>query len=430
MTDTSFKKETLAIHAGQRPDPTTNSRAVPIYLTTSYVFNSAEHAGNLFDLKELGNIYTRLHNPTTDVWEQRMAALEGGTAALGFSSGMAAIFTSIHNLAKVGDHIVSSPRLYGGTDTLFRYTLPQIGIQVSFSEDQSSDSFAKAIRPNTKAIYIETIGNPRCDVADIKAVAQVAHDNGIPLIVDNTFAPTLCKPIEYGADISVLSCTKWVGGHGTSIGGIIVDGGSFDWGSGKFPMFTEPDPSYHGLVIWDAFKDFAGMGNVAFVLKARIQAMRNIGPCPSPFNAFQFLQGIETLPLRMARHCENALALAKFLESHNKVDWVSYPGLPSHPDHANAKKYLTGGFGSVLGFGIKAGRPAGEKFINSVKLCSHLANVGDAKTLVIHPASTTHRQLSEKELIQAGVTEEFVRISVGIENIDDIIADVDQALNA
>lgn len=428
MADQTYRTETLAVHAGQKPDPATNARAVPIYMTTSYVFNSAEHAGNLFDLKELGNIYTRLHNPTTDVWEQRMAALEGGTAALGTSSGMAAIFMAIHNIARVGDHIVSSARLYGGTDTLFRYTLPQMGIEVTFLEDLSPESFARAIKPNTKALYLESIGNPRCDVPDMEGIAQVAHKNGIPLIVDNTFAPTLCQPIKHGADVVVLSCTKWVGGHGTSIGGVIVDGGTFNWSGGKFPGFTEPDPSYHGLKVWDAFGNFPGLGNVAFAFKARLQGMRNIGACPSPFNAFQFLQGIESLPLRMERHCSNALALARFLESHPKVDWVSYPGLASHPDHERARKYLKGGFGSIVGFGIKGGRAAGETFINSVKLASHLANVGDAKTLVIHPASTTHRQMATADLKQAGVTEEFIRVSIGIEAIEDITADFDQAL--
>jgi O-acetylhomoserine (thiol)-lyase len=424
----SFKPETLAIHAGQAPDPTTGARAVPIYQTTSYVFKSTEHAGNLFALKEFGNIYTRLMNPTTDVWEKRIAALEGGSGALGASSGMAAIFLALHNIMKAGDHIVSSASLYGGTETLFRYTLPLLGISTTFVTEPTPEKIAAAIKPNTRAVFYETIGNPKVDVPDLAGIAQVAHQQGVPVLVDNTFAPVICRPFAHGADVVIHSCTKWIGGHGTSIGGVIVDGGSFNWGNGKFPGFTEPDESYHGLKIWDTFGNFPGLGNVAFIIKARVQGMRNLGLTPSPFNAFLFLQGLETLPLRIERHCANALALARHLEKHRRVEWVMYPGLESHPSHKLARKYLQGGFGAVLGFGIKGGAAAGEKFINSVKLASHLANVGDAKTLVLHPASTSHRQMSEAAQRAAGVTPEFVRVAVGIENIDDILADIDQAL--
>ncbi len=424
----SYKTETLAIHAGQQPEPTTGARAVPIYQTSSYLFNDAEHASNLFNLKEFGNIYTRLGNPTTDVWEKRIAALEGGTAALGTASGMAAIFLAIHNLASCGDHIVSSASLYGGTATLFAHTLPSMGIECTTVQQATPEKIAAAIKPNTKAVYIETIGNPRCDVLDISEIARVAHQNDIPLIIDNTFAPIICQPIKYGADIVVHSCTKWIGGHGTSIGGVIVDGGTFDWSNGKFPGFTEPDQSYHGLRYWDAFGNHPQLGNVAFALRARTQGMRNLGPTPSPFNAFLFLQGLETLPLRMERHCSNALAVAQYLQQHELVEWVYYAGLKTHPSYKNAQKYLKGGYGGVIGFGVKGGVKAGETFINSVKLCSHLANVGDAKTLVLHPASTSHRQMTEQEQRAAGVTPEFIRLSVGIEHVDDIIADLDQAL--
>lgn len=424
----NFHLETAAIHAGQQPDPVTGARAVPIYQTTSYVFRDTEHASNLFGLKEFGNIYTRLMNPTTDVFEKRMAALEGGTAALATSSGMAAIFLAIHNIAKTGDHIVSSASLYGGTETFFAYTLKDMGIGCTFVESPTPDRITAAIQTNTKAVYLETIGNPKVDVPDIAGIAEAAHRQGVPLIVDNTFAPTLCQPIKHGADVVVISCTKWVGGHGTSIGGMIVDGGTFNWSQGRFPGFTEPDESYHGLKYWNVFGDFPGMGNIAFAIKARVQGMRNIGMCPSPFNAFLFLQGIETLPLRITRHCENALAVAQFLEKHPKVEWVCYPGLPSHPSHTLAKRYLEGGYGAVLGFGIKGGLAAGEKFINSVKLCSHLANVGDAKTLVLHPASTSHRQMNPEAQKKAGVSPEFVRVAVGIEHIDDIINDLEHSL--
>lgn len=420
--------ETIALHAGQQPDPTTGARAVPIYQTTSYVFNNAEHAANLFALKEFGNIYTRLMNPTNDVVEKRIAALEGGTGALLTSSGMAAIFLSILNIAQNGDHIVSSASLYGGTETLFKFTLPRIGINVTFVTDPTAESISKAIKPNTKAVYLETIGNPKGDVPDIKAIAAAAHKQNVPVIVDNTFAPVLCKPISLGADIIVHSCTKWIGGHGTSIGGVIVDSGKFDWSTGRFPEFTTPDESYHGLVIWDALKDVPGMGNVAYILKARIQGMRNIGLCASPFNGFLFLQGLETLPLRIRQQSANALALAEWLSKHSKIEWVNYTGLPGHKWNRIASTQFSGGFGAVLGFGIKGGRAAGEKFINSVKLASHLANVGDAKTLVLHPASTSHQQMTDEAQLAAGVTPEFVRVAVGLEHIDDIKADFDQAL--
>lgn len=426
----NHKAETLALHAGQIPDPTTGARAVPIYQTSSYVFNSAEHAANLFALKEFGNIYTRLMNPTSDVVEKRISALEGGTGALLTSSGMAAIFLAIHTIAEAGDHIVASSSLYGGTETCFRYTFPKLGLDVSFVDNATPEKIKAAIKPNTKVVYLETVGNPKGDVLDIAGIADVAHAEGIPLMIDNTFAPILCKPIEHGADIVVHSCTKWIGGHGTSIGGVIVDSGKFNWSQGKFPGFTEPDPSYHNLVYWDALSNVPGMGNVAFILKARVQGMRNLGPCPSPFNAFLFLQGLETLPLRIRQQSANALELAKWLKEQDGVEWVLYTGLPEHDYHTIAKKYLTGGFGAVLGFGIKGGKKAGEKFINSVKLASHLANVGDAKTLVLHPASTSHQQMTEEAQHAAGVTPEFIRVAVGLENMEDIKADFTQALAA
>jgi len=416
---------TRSLHAGQIPDPTTNARAVPIYQTTSYTFNSSEHAANLFGLKEMGNIYTRLMNPTTDVLEKRLAELDGGVGALGLSSGSAAITLAILNLAQSGDNIVSSSFLYGGTYNLFHYTLARMGIEVKFVDTSDPAQVAAAIDANTKAVFTETIGNPKNNVDDFEALAKVAHDHGLPFIVDNTVAtPLLFRPIEHGADIVCYSLTKFIGGHGTSIGGAVVDSGNFDWSSGRFPEYTTPDPSYHGLVYHEA------LGNLAYILKMRITLLRDMGPCLSPTNAFYFLQGLETLHVRMPRHCENALKVAQFLEQHPQVSWVNYPGLPSHPDYERAKRYLPAGQGAILGFGIKGGAAAGAKFIDSVKLASHLANIGDAKTLVIHPATTTHQQLSAEEQLAAGVSPDFVRVSVGIENIEDIIADLDQALQA
>ncbi len=428
---TSQRVETQAVHAGQVPDAATGARAVPIYQSSSFVFKSAEHAANLFSLKELGNIYTRLGNPTNDVVEKRLAVLEGGTAAVATASGMSAIFLAIATLAGSGDHIVASASLYGGTDTLFRFTLPRLGMKLDFLTDITAEKVAAAIRPETKLVYLETIGNPKGDVPDLAAIAKVAHAAGVPVFVDNTFAPILCQPIALGADIVIHSTTKWIGGHGTSIGGAVIDGGRFDWAkSGRFPEFTEPDASYHGVVYARDFSNFPGLGNVAFAFKARLQGLRNLGMCPSPFNSFLHLQGLETLPLRMARHCENTLALAQWLKRQPAVSWVNYTGLPEHPHHAVAKRILKGGFGAVFGFGIKGGRAAGEKFINAVKLASHLANVGDAKTLVIHPASTTHQQLSAEALAACGISEDFIRVAVGIEHIDDLIADFEQALRA
>ena len=417
--------DTVALHGGQQPDPTTGSRAVPIYQTTSYVFKSSEHAANLFGLKEFGNIYTRIMNPTWDVLEQRIAQLEGGVAALVTASGQAAETYAILNIANSGDHIVSSSSLYGGTYNLFHYTLPKLGIEVTFVDPSDPENFRKAVKPNTKLFFAETLGNPKNDMLDIEAVAKVAHGEGVPLIIDNTVAtPYLCRPLDWGADIVIHSLTKFLGGHGTSIGGIIVDGGKFDWTSGRFPGLTEPDPSYHGLKFSEA------LGNIAYIIKARVQLLRDMGAALSPFNAFLVLQGVETLSLRVQRHSDNAMAVAKFLEGHPAVSWVNYPGLPSHPQHALARKYLAHGFGAIIGFGIKGGLKAGVKFIDSVKLLSHLANIGDAKSLVIHPASTTHQQLSAKEQVESGVTGDFIRLSVGIEDVDDIKADIDQALTA
>ena len=418
--------ETLAVHAGQEIDPTTGSRAVPIYQTTSYGFRDSDHAANLFALREFGNIYTRIMNPTTDVFEKRVAALEGGAAALATASGQAAITYAILNIAGAGDEIVSASSLYGGTYNLFAITLPKIGITVKFVNPDDPENFRRAITDKTKALYCETIGNPRGDVIDIEAVARIAHENGIPLIVDNTLpSPYLCRPIEHGADIVVHSATKFIGGHGTSIGGVIVDGGRFDWkASGKFPGLTEPDPSYHGVVYTDA------VGPIAYIIKARVQLLRDMGASLSPFNAFLLLQGLETLHLRMERHSANALAVAKFLESHEAVEWVNYPGLESHPSYQLARKYLPNGQGAILTFGIKGGVEAGRKVIDNVKLFSHLANVGDSKSLIIHPASTTHSQLEGEELLSTGVTPGMIRLSVGTEHIDDIIADLDQAIRA
>ena len=415
---------TLSLHGGFEGDPETGACAVPIYQTASYVFESTQEAEDLFALKKFGNIYTRLMNPTTDVFEKRMAAIEGGSAALSTSSGMAAIFLAVTNITAAGDHIISAASLYGGTQTLFQYTLPRFGIEVTFVDELTPEAIDANIRPNTKLIYGETIGNPKGDVPDFKAITDTAHANGLPVIIDNTFAPLICKPLEHGVDIVIYSCTKWVGGHGTSIGGIIIDGGKFDWSSGRFPEFTEPDPSYHGVVYWEA------LGNVSYAVKARVQGMRNMGPCPSPANQFLLIQGLETLSLRMEKHCRNAEKLAEALKKHPLVEWVSYLGLEDHPSHEIAAKYLKGGFGSVFGLGVKGGVKAARKFIDSVKVAKHMANVGDARTLVINPWTTTHQQVPDDAKVAVGINPEFIRVSVGIEDIEDIIADFDQALKA
>ena len=421
--------ETVALHAGQEtPDPTTGSRAVPIYQTTSYVFKSPDHAANLFALKEFGNIYTRMMNPTNDVFERRVAAIEGGTGALAVASGQAAETFALLAITRVGDEIVSANNLYGGTYQLFHYTFPKLGREVKFVDSTKPQAFKKAITSKTRAIYAETIGNPKLDVPDFEALAKIAHEAGIPFVVDNTVGVGIVRPIDYGADISVLSATKYIGGHGTSIGGVIVDSGKFNWSNGKFPEFTEPDPSYHGLKYWDGFGNFPGLGNVAFIIKVRVQLLRDLGAPLSPFNAFLFLQGLETLPLRVKKHSENALQVAQFLKRHSLVTWVNYPGLEEHPSHRLAVKYLKGNFGGIVGFGIKGGLEAGRRFINSVNLLSHLANIGDAKSLVIHPASTTHQQLAREEQEETGVTEDFIRLSVGLEDVEDIKEDIDQAL--
>ncbi|MEH2367875.1 O-acetylhomoserine aminocarboxypropyltransferase/cysteine synthase family protein [Nostoc sp.] len=424
-----YRFETLQVHAGQEPAPGTNARAVPIYQTTSYVFDDTDHGARLFALQEFGNIYTRIMNPTTDVFEKRIAALEGGVAALATASGQAAQFLAISTIAQAGDNIVSTSFLYGGTYNQFKVSLPRLGIKVKFVEGDDPESFRQAINDRTKALYVETIGNPQFNIPDFAALAHIAHENGIPLIVDNTFGAGgyLARPIEHGADIVVESATKWIGGHGTSIGGVIVDSGKFDWGNGKFPLFTEPAPGYHGLNFQEVFGPGGSFGNIAFIIRARVEGLRDFGPSLSPFNAFLLLQGLETLSLRVDRHVSNALELARWLEQQEQVLWVNYPGLPNHPYHERAKKYLRHGFGGVLNFGIKGGLEAGKAFINHVKLASHLANVGDAKTLVIHPASTTHQQLSNDEQLSAGVTPDLVRVSVGIEHIDDIKEDFEQA---
>ncbi len=420
-----YRLETLALHAGQTVDSDTLSRAVPIYQTTSYLFKDTDHAGNLFALKEFGNIYTRLMNPTTDVFEKRIAAMEGGVGGLAFSSGQSAIYVSIFNICGAGGHIVSSNSLYGGTITLFSQTFKKLGIEVTFVDPKEPENFASAVKDNTRLIYLETMGNPKNDILRYEKIADIAHKNGMPVICDNTVTtPILFRPIEHGIDIVVHSCTKFIGGHGTSIGGAIVDSGKFDWTNGRYPELIEPDPSYHGVKYVESF------GAPAYIIKARTQFLRDMGSCMSPFNAFLFLQGLETLHLRMPRHSENALKLAQWLEKQNTVTWVNYPGLESHPDYKLAQKYLPDGRGAILGFGIKGGKEAGIKFINNVKLASHLANIGDSKTLVIHPSSTTHQQLSEAEQLAAGVTADYVRVSVGTEHIDDIIADFDQALKA
>lgn len=419
----AFGFSTRQLHAGQQSDPATGSRAVPIYQTTSYQFKDTEHAANLFGLKEFGNIYTRIMNPTTDVLEQRIASLEGGVGALAASSGHGAQTMAILTLCQQGDHIVSSSRLYGGTYNQFNYTFPRLGIEVTFVDPSDPEGFEAAIRPNTKIIYGETLGNPDITVfpfAEVSAIAKAYH---IPLMIDSTFAtPYLCRPLEHGANIVTHSTTKFIGGHGTTIGGVIVDGGNFDWSSGRFPNFTNPDPSYHGLV-------YAELGPPAFILKARVQVLRDIGACQAPVNSWNTLQGLETLSLRMERHVSNAQRVAEFLEAHQSVKWVSYPGLASHKDHERAKQYLPKGCGAIMGFGIEGGREAGQAFINNLKLLSHVANVGDAKSLAIHPASTTHSQLNEAELQTAGVTPDFIRLSIGLEDIEDILWDLDQALS-
>ncbi len=423
MADKIQSFETLTLHAGQTPDPTTLSRAVPLYQTTSYVFKNSEHAANLFGLKEFGNIYTRLMNPTTDVLEQRLAALDGGVAALAVASGQAAITYAVLNIAKAGDNIVSTNYLYGGTYNLFHYTLPRLGITVKFVDTSDPENIRQAIDGNTRMVYSESVGNPKNNVDDFEAIAAVAHAAGLPYVVDNTVTtPYLFKPLEHGADIVVYSLTKFIGGHGTSIGGAVVDGGKFPWNNGKFPEFTEPDPSYHGLKYWDA------LGNISYIIKMRVSLLRDMGACISPFNSHQIILGLETLHVRMARHVENARAVARWLERHPSVVWVNYPGLASHKDHDRALKYLPKGEGAIIGFGIKGGIEAGKKFIDNVKLLSHLANIGDAKSLVIHPASTTHQQLTPEEQVASGVTADFIRLSVGIECVDDIIADIEQAL--
>jgi O-acetylhomoserine (thiol)-lyase len=433
MADTADQKQrerdygfdTLALHGGQEVDSATTARAVPIYQSTSYVFHDTDHAANLFSLSEMGNIYTRIMNPTTDVFEQRIALLEKGVGALATASGQAAETLAILNIAEAGDEIVSAAGLYGGTYNLFHYTLPKIGINVKFVDDRDPENFRDAITDKTKALFAETVGNPSLNTLNFEAVAAVAHEAGIPLIIDNTLpSPYLVNPLEHGADIVVHSATKFIGGHGTSIGGVIVDGGRFPWDNGRFPGFTEPDPSYHGLEFYPA------LGELAYILKARVQMLRDYGPALSPFNSFLFLQGLETLPLRMERHSQNAQAVAEFLQSHDKVNWVNYPGLPDHPTHDLARKYHREGmFGAILGFGIEGGLEAGKKFIDRLELHSLLANVGDAKSLVIHPASTTHSQLSVDEQAATGVTDDYIRLSVGLETIDDILYDLDQALN-
>ncbi len=431
MSDGSrtYHFETLQVHAGQEPAPGTNALAVPVYQTTSYTFDDTEHGARLFALEEFGNIYTRIMNPTSDVFEKRIAALEGGVGALAIASGQAAQFIALATIAQAGDNIVSSSYLYGGTHTQFKISFPRLGISTKFVEEDDPAEFERAIDERTKALYVETIGNPSFNIPDFEGLAAVGHRHGIPLVVDNTFGAGgyLCRPIEFGADVVVHSATKWIGGHGTSIGGVIVDSGHFDWGNGKFPLFSEPSAGYHGLNFWETFGPTSRFGNIAFIVRARVEGLRPFGPCLSPFNSFLFLQGLETLSLRVQREVDNALALARWLEGQPSVAWVSYPGLESHRYHAAALKYLRNGFGGVLAFGIVGGLEAGKAFINNVRLASHLANVGDAKTLVIHPASTTHSQLSPDDQVSAGVTPDLIRVSVGLEHIDDIIEDFAQA---
>ncbi|HJM94643.1 MAG TPA: O-acetylhomoserine aminocarboxypropyltransferase/cysteine synthase [Candidatus Marinimicrobia bacterium] len=431
MSELSQNFDTLQIHAGQEPAAGTNARAVPIFASTSYTFNDTDHAANLFALKEFGNIYTRIMNPTTDVFEQRMAALEGGVAALATSSGQAAQFLALQTIAKAGDNIVSSSYLYGGTYNQFKVSFPRLGIDVRFAEGDDPSSIESLIDDNTKAIYLESIGNPKYSVPDYDAISNIAKKHGVPVVVDNTFgmAGYINKPFDFGVDIVVHSATKWIGGHGNTIGGVIVDAGTFPWDNGRFPEFTSPSPGYHGLNFWETFGPDGVVGaNVAFIIRARVEGLRDFGPAQHPFGSFLLLQGLETLSLRAQRHVDNAMELAKWLQDQSNVNWVSYPGLPDHPSHETASKYLTNGFGGVLSFGIAGGMEAGKTFINSVQLASHLANVGDAKTLVIHPNSTTHQQLSDEEKLASGVTDDLVRISVGLENIDDIKADIGQAL--
>jgi len=428
----NLRFETLQLHAGQEPDPTTGSRAVPIYQTTSYEFDDTEHAATLFALKEFGNIYTRIMNPTSDVFEKRIAALEGGAAAVATASGQSAEFMTIATIAEAGDNIVSTSFLYGGTYNQFKVTLPRLGIDVRFVEEDTIESYEAKIDENTKALYVESIGNPRGNVPDFEGLSALADKHGIPLIVDNTFgaAGAICQPIKHGANIVVESATKWIGGHGTSIGGVIVDAGNFNWGNGNFPVFTEPSPSYHGLNFWETFGPDGPFGNIAFAIRARVESLRDFGSAQSPFNSFLFLQGLETLSLRTERHCENALELAKWLKKQDAVDWVNYTGLEDHPYHERAKKYLKPGkFGAVLTFGVEGGFESARTFIENVEVASHLANVGDAKTLVIHPASTTHQQLSDDEQASSGVTKDLIRVSVGIEHIDDIKEDFEIAFN-
>ncbi len=423
--DAKLKIETLALHGGQESDPTTGSRAVPIYQTTSYQFKNSDHAANLFGLKEFGNIYTRLMNPTTDVLEKRIALLDGGVGALAVSSGQSAITLALLNIAQAGDEIVAADNLYGGTYNLLHYTFARLGIKVNFVPSNDLQAFEKAVSSKTKAIYAESIGNPKLNVADLEGIAKIAHKNGIPFVLDNTVSPYLLRPFDFGVDIIVYSATKFIGGHGTSLGGLIVDSGKFDWTNGKFPLISEPDPSYHGINFVEALKP---LGNIAYIIKARVTLLRDLGNALSPFNSFLFLQGLETLHLRMPKHSENALAVAKYLQKHPKVSWVNYPGLENSPEKDRVKKYLPKGAGAILGFGIKGGLAAGKKFIDSLELISHLANVGDAKSLAIHPATTTHQQLSEAEQLATGVTADFIRLSIGIEHIDDILADIEQAL--
>ena len=424
----NWKFETQAVRTGFSWDPVTRSVVAPIYQTTSFAFDDTQYGADLFDLKIPGNIYTRLMNPTTDVFERRVAALEGGTGALATASGQAAITYALLAITRLGDEIVAGNNLYGGTYQLFHHTFPKFGRTVVFADSRDPESIRRAITPKTRAVYVETIGNPKLDVPDFEALARIAHEAGVPLIVDNTVGVGLVRPFDHGADIIVSSATKYIGGHGTSVGGVIVDSGAFKWNNGKFPEFTEPDPSYHGIAYWDALGNVPGMGNVAFILKIRVTLMRDTGAVLSPFNAREFLLGLETLPLRQARHSENALALATWLKAHPLVSWVNYPGLPDSPNHAVAAKYLKKGFGGLVGFGIKGGLEAARRFIDSVQLLSHLANIGDAKTLVIHPASTTHQQLTVSEQASTGVTADFIRLSVGLEDVEDLKADIDQAL--